>query len=175
MSKWDLNERRAGDIGKLKGEADERLPQVKGAFSALFQQRADPNVLRRAGVDHAGVEIEIEPGHVFAEDFDLLSVAIEHALDRIGNHLAADALHGDRRQRVRRHDVAHQRIGLVADHDMAGLGDRLQARGEVRLGADDRIVHAVGAAEIADVAVAGIDAHADAERVLGAVARAISR
>jgi hypothetical protein len=32
-------------------------------------------------------------------------------------------------------DVADQREGLVAQHDAAGLGDRLQARGEVRLGA----------------------------------------
>ena len=50
----------------------------------------------------------------------------------------------------------------------AGLGDRLEARREVRLGADDRVVHAVGAAEIADVAVAGVDAHAHAERLLDA-------
>jgi GTP-binding protein len=30
ISKWDLHERRAGGIGKLQEEADERLPQVKG-------------------------------------------------------------------------------------------------------------------------------------------------
>jgi GTP-binding protein len=30
ISKWDLNERRAGGISRLQGEADERLPQVKG-------------------------------------------------------------------------------------------------------------------------------------------------
>ena len=30
ISKWDLDERRAGGISKLHEEADERLPQVKG-------------------------------------------------------------------------------------------------------------------------------------------------
>jgi GTP-binding protein len=30
ISKWDLHERRAGGIGRLHDEADERLPQVKG-------------------------------------------------------------------------------------------------------------------------------------------------
>lgn len=41
--------------------------------------------------------------------------------------------------------------GLVAQREAAGLGDRLQARGEVRFGADDCLVHAVAAAEIADM------------------------
>ena len=54
---------------------------------------------------------------------------------------------------------------------LPGLGDRLQPRGEVRLGADDRVVHPVVAAEIADVAEAGIDAHAHAERLLDASLR----
>jgi GTP-binding protein len=30
ISKWDLHERRAGGIGKLQEQADERLPQIKG-------------------------------------------------------------------------------------------------------------------------------------------------
>ena len=44
----------------------------------------------------------------------------------------------------------------------------LQPRGEVRLGTDDRIVHPVVAAEIADIAEAGIDAHPHPERLLDA-------
>ncbi len=66
------------------------------------------------------------------------------------------------------------RVGFVGEHDAARLGDRLQARGEVRLGADDRVVHAVVAAEIADIAIAGVDAHAGAERTLDAAPRAIA-
>ena len=51
-------------------------------------------------------------------------------------------------------------------HDPARLSDRLQPGGKVRLGADDRIVHPILAAEVADVAVAGVDAHAGPERLL---------
>jgi len=54
--------------------------------------------------------------------------------------------------------------GLVADHDLAAFRDALQAQGQVRLGADDGVVHAVVAAEISDVAEAGVDAHAHHER-----------
>ena len=54
-----------------------------------------------------------------------------------------------------------------------GRRDALQARGEVGLGADDRVVHAVVAAEIADIAVAGVDAHADAGTAARCRARAI--
>ena len=36
--------------------------------------------------------------------------------------------------------------------------------GEVRLGTDDRVVHPVLGTEIADIAVAGVDANADLER-----------
>ena len=50
----------------------------------------------------------------------------------------------------------------------AGLGDRLQASRQIRFRSDDRVVHTVIAAEIADVAIAAVDAHADAERVLDA-------
>ena len=88
----------------------------------------------------------------------------------IGDDRAADALHRDRRQRVRPHHVAHERVRLVGEHDPAGLGDRLEARREVRLGADDRVLDAVLAAEVPDVAEARVDAHADAERALDAVA-----
>ena len=65
-------------------------------------------------------------------------------------------------------EVADQRVGLVAEHDAVRLGDALQPGGEVRLGTDDRVVHPVVAAEIADIAVAGVDADAGAERLLDA-------
>src|SRR5262249_52032181 len=50
------------------------------------------------------------------------------------------------------------------------LGDRLQPRSQVRFGADDRVVHAIVAAEISNIAKTRIDAHADPERVLDPVA-----
>ena len=53
----------------------------------------------------------------------------------------------------------------VADDDVARLRDRLQPRRQIRLGPDDGVVHPIAAAEVADVAEAGIDAHAHAERV----------
>ena len=90
-------------------------------------------------MDHAGIEVEIKSGHVLAQDFDFLTRFVEHALDRIGNDRATNPLHGDWRQRVRDQYLSHEGIGLVADHDMPGLGDRLQSSREVHLRALDRM------------------------------------
>src|SRR5262249_24555942 len=57
------------------------------------------------------------------------------------------------------HDVFDQRIGLVREENGAQLGTRLLAGGQVHLVADDRIVHAVFAAEIAYGTIAGVDGH----------------
>ena len=98
-----------------------------------------------------------------------------HLCERNPEHLA-------RGQRVNVDPVAERllQLGHIGDmggepqfdltvirrqQDMAGLGDRLQSRREVRLGADDGVVHPVGAAEIADVTITRIDAHARPERL----------
>src|SRR3569623_1540769 len=64
------------------------------------------------------------------------------------------------------HIAAHQRVGLVADDDLAWRCNRLQPCRKVRLRSDDGVVHPVVAAEIADIAEPRIDAHADLERLL---------
>src|SRR5262245_51697413 len=79
-----------------------------------------PNALERGGVDGPGIEVEIEAGHVLAEDLDLPPGFVEHALHDIGNHRAVDSLYRDLWQGARRHDVTHDGIGLVADDDMSG-------------------------------------------------------
>jgi len=124
-----------------------------------------PNALQRGGVDGPGIEVEIEAGHVFAEDLNLPPRFIQHTLYDIGNHRAANALYRDLWQRARRYDVAHKSVGLVADDDMSRLGDRLETRREINLGTDGSIVHAVDAAEVANVAEASVDTHAHAERL----------
>src|SRR6516165_10076086 len=122
-----------------------------------------------AFVDHCRIEVEIEPGNVLAEDPYLGAGSIEHTLDRIGDHVSAYALHGDRRERMRDQHTSHQRIGLITDDDAPGLGNRLEARGKVRFGADNRVIHAVTAAEIAHIAETGIDAHTYTKGVLDAL------
>ena len=47
-----------------------------------------------------------------------------------------------------------------------GVGGRLNPRREIHLGADDRVIHAVCRAEIADVAITGIDADPHLEGLL---------
>ena len=56
-------------------------------------------------------------------------------------------------QLMRDDDVADKGVCLVTDHDVAGFRDRLQPRSEIGLGADDRVVHPVVAAEITNVAI----------------------
>ena len=107
---------------------------------------------------------------MLTENSDVLAGSIEHAADEIGNDFAADAFHRNRRQRAGDNGVADQRVGLVTDDDLAGFGDRLQPRGEVRLRSDDCVVPAIVAAEISDVAETRIDAHANLERVLNSAA-----
>ena len=103
---------------------------------------------------------------MLAENLNLGAGAVKNAVDRVGNYVAADPLHGDRRQLVCDQHASYQRVGFIADDDVARFRNRLQPRRQVRFGADDRVVHPVGAAEIADVAEAGVDAHPHPERVL---------
>ena len=85
------------------------------------------------------------------------------AADRLG-----EALDLDRRLFLDRHVVLDQGIGLVAEQDAVDLRIRLETRGQVHGAADDGVVHAVVAAEIADRAIAGVDADAEMKGLLGA-------
>ena len=66
------------------------------------------NVLGVIGVDHAGIEIEIEASHMLAKDLDSFASSIERASDHVGNDLPADPFHHDGRLCLRDHDVPHQ-------------------------------------------------------------------
>src|SRR5215207_9508330 len=80
-------------------------------------------------------------------------------LDRVGQ-----ALDPDLAARLAMDLVLHMREGLVGDQDAAGRRLVLEPRGEVHGAADDGVVHAVLAAEIADRAIAGVDADTAAQR-----------
>src|SRR6516164_5101677 len=116
------------------------------------------HALRRRRIDRIGIDEEVEPGIVLVDDLRSFARRGDAALDRVGHDRVGDALQRDRLQRARAHHVAHEHEGLVAQHDPARLRNRLQTRGEIGLGADDRVVHPVVAAEIADVAETGVDA-----------------
>ena len=62
-------------------------------------------------------------------------------------------------------DVFDERIGFMAEQNAAELGMRLQSGRQVHFAADDGVVHAVLAAEIADGAIARIDADPQLERL----------
>ncbi len=57
-------------------------------------------------------------------------------------------------------------MSLVGHEDAADLGVRFEPGGEVHLVADDGVVHAVRAAEVADRAEARVDADPKLERLL---------
>mgnify|MGYP007079440158 CR=1 FL=1 len=86
----------------------------------------------------------------------------------IGVHVAGNALELHWGHRLGGHEVAHMGVGFMAHHDAAGLRRRFQPRREVRLGADDGIIHPRLGAEVADVAIAGVDADAGAEGAVDA-------
>src|SRR5215813_10312091 len=94
-----------------------------------------------------------------------LSRSIENAADEIWNDFAADSFHRNGRQRARDHGIADERISLVAYDDLSGLGDRLKAGSQISLGADDRIIHSIIAAEVSDIAKTRIYSHSHPERV----------
>jgi hypothetical protein len=102
-----------------------------------------------------------------AHDAGLGDVDIEDVEDAIGADRLADALDHDRGQGLGMDLVLDQGIGLMGHEDAAELGMGLQPRGEIHLAPDDRVVHPVLAAEIADGAEAGIDADAELKGLLG--------
>src|SRR5438046_2287589 len=77
------------------------------------------DALRSLGINGGGIEIEVEPRSVFAEDSPAGARFVEQSADGIGDNFAPDALHRDGRQRIGGGDVADQGVGLVADDDMA--------------------------------------------------------
>ncbi|MCY1295374.1 hypothetical protein D9M70_447130 [compost metagenome] len=74
------------------------------------------------------------------------------------------AFHRQRGQLFSLYLVLDERIGLVRQQDAFQVGMRLKARGKIHFAADDRIVHSILAAEIADGAIASIDTDAQMER-----------
>ena len=58
----------------------------------------------------------------------------------------------------------------MADQDLAGIGGILQAACQVHFATDDGVVHARAGAEVADRAVTGVQAHADLQRLVDALA-----
>ncbi len=142
----------SGERGSLFEPGDDRLERLDGLRLVVLLQ----------------VEQELEPVGLLADDGALageIVVEAEHlvAADRLG-----EALHLDRRLLLGGHLVLHQRIGLVTHEDAVDLGIGLQPRGQIHRAADDRIIHAVLAAEIADGDVARVDADAQVKRLLGA-------
>src|SRR5271163_2358046 len=79
---------------RLSGRGRAFLQRVE----RVLQYLADAG--RTVRIDHVGVEIKIEAREVLAEDRDGLAGSVDDALDRIGDNLAADPFHGDRRQVV---------------------------------------------------------------------------
>src|SRR3954471_9849259 len=61
------------------------------------------------------------------------------------------------------HNVAHQHVGGIGHQDTTRVGSHFDPRREVHFAADDRVIHAIVGAEIADVAIAGVDADAHLE------------
>src|SRR5215213_4772540 len=88
--------------------------------------------------------------------------------DAVGRDRVGEALDPDLAARLAMDLVLHMGEGLVRDQDAAGRRLVLEPRGEVHGAADDGVVHAVLAAEIADRAIAGVDADAAAQRRLDA-------
>ena len=60
---------------------------------------------------------------MLAENFDLLARCVEHAFDRIGSNVPADAPHCDWLERVRDHDVSYQSECFVANYNVPRFGD----------------------------------------------------
>src|SRR5215831_20336561 len=97
----------------------------------------------------------------------LLPLQTNNVVDNVGNDFAVNAFHRDRSQRLHDDHVAYKRVRLITDHDLSGLGNGLQARGQIGFGTDDCVTHPVTASETAaDIAQARIYPHTDAEGML---------
>ncbi len=71
---------------------------------------------------------------------------------------------GNRFEFLRLDHVAHQHEGGIRDQDLARTSHRAEARAEIHLVADRRVVEPIVAADAAENDVSGYDADADFER-----------
>src|SRR6516164_2999623 len=96
-----------------------------------------------------------------------LPLEIKNLVDDVRNDFAANAFHRDRSQRLCDDHVAYERVRLITDYYMSGLGNGLQARGQIGFRTDDCVIDPVGAPETsANVAKSRIYPHADAQGIL---------
>ena len=91
-----------------------------------------------------------------------VAAKIHHLVDL---HRAGKALDRDLALVAAHDHVLDQRVGLVGNQDFAGFGRAFQAAGEVHFATDDGVVHAGIGAEVTHRAVAGVQAHADFQRL----------
>src|SRR5262249_50485276 len=92
---------------------------------------------------------------------------IKNVIDDVRNDFAANAFHRDWSQRLCDDHVVHERVRLITDYYMSGLGNGLQARGQIGFGTDDCVIDPVGAPKTsADIAKSRIYSHADAQGML---------
>ena len=129
-----------------------------------------PCILGALVIKGCHIEEEIEAVNIAADNFVALGSFPNHAFNHIGHDFAADAFHGNRWHGAGVNQTARQFKSFVTHDDFAGLGDGLQTGRKIRLGTDDGVVHAVFAAEVADVAITGVEAHAGFERMFDAAA-----
>jgi hypothetical protein len=107
-----------------------------------------------------------QPGLLFTNCLTLSYEVFDGRLDRVVAYGSGDSLGLDGRPFFGEDVVLNQRIGLMAQENAAKLSVRLQPRRQVHFAADDRIVHAVLTAEIADGTIARVDSDAQLERLL---------
>ena len=91
---------------------------------------------------------------------------VVQADDPVRLYRRGEPLDGDGAGLLGEHGVLDQRVGLVREEDASEVGVRLQPRGQIHLVADDRVVDAIVAAEVADRAKAGVDPDPQLEDVL---------
>src|SRR6516165_10537372 len=103
---------------------------------------------------------------MFAEYLNVFARGIKDASNGIGNNLAANAFHCNWRQCSSDNDVADQCVCFVADHNISRFCNRLQPGGKIGFSADNRVIHSIIAAEIANVAKTSVYSHSDTDWIL---------
>jgi len=116
------------------------------------------------GIDSGQVEIHLESTLMCPYRLSDRPAGVPQALDRVGNDRAADALQINRGRRMRRYDVAHERVGLVADVS----GSTIDSRRAERLACAPIIVYSIRFTlpKLPNVTVARVHLHAGAKRLI---------
>jgi len=118
---------------------------VESRFSAARSRAASASrrvaltPLGMLGIDSGQVEIHLESTLMCPYRLSDRPAGVPQALDRVGNDRAADALQINRGRRMRRYDVAHERVGLVADVS----GSTIDSRRAERLACAPIIVYSI--------------------------------